>query len=149
MILSTVIMFVAAVFGGIPTLANSPECLLLSRVFVGLHNGKLNNKRYGLKDTLSFMTQKLIMIERRCYSGQRQITTVCSSVVEPFPQWFIHTVIRFFYCNLYHRYLVNSYRTNVACQYLTCCRGQIYSDLHPDMGLHMLYGSVRGTACTK
>ena len=40
MILITVIMFLAAIFGGIPTVANSPECLIISRALVGLHCGK-------------------------------------------------------------------------------------------------------------
>lgn len=35
----TVIMFVAAIFGGIAKLVNSPECLIVSRAFTGLHNG--------------------------------------------------------------------------------------------------------------
>ena len=34
-------MFLAALFGGIPTVANSPECLIISRALVGLHCGKL------------------------------------------------------------------------------------------------------------
>ena len=40
MILITAIMFLAAVFGGIPKVAMSPECLIISRVLVGLHSGK-------------------------------------------------------------------------------------------------------------
>ncbi|XP_076451529.1 solute carrier family 2, facilitated glucose transporter member 3-like [Babylonia areolata] len=39
MILITVIMFVAAILGGIPVAIKSPEVLMLSRVFVGLHSG--------------------------------------------------------------------------------------------------------------
>ena len=41
MILITVIMFLAAIFGGIPTVANSPECLIISRALVGLHCGEI------------------------------------------------------------------------------------------------------------
>ena len=40
MILITGIMFLAAVFGGIPTVAKSPECLIISRALAGLHCGK-------------------------------------------------------------------------------------------------------------
>lgn len=40
MILITFIMFLAAIFGGITKAVNSPECLMVSRVFVGLHSGK-------------------------------------------------------------------------------------------------------------
>ncbi|XP_052761204.1 solute carrier family 2, facilitated glucose transporter member 1-like isoform X2 [Mya arenaria] len=39
MIIITVLMFFAAMFGGITTIAKSPECLMISRIFVGLHNG--------------------------------------------------------------------------------------------------------------
>ncbi|KAK7093689.1 solute carrier family 2, facilitated glucose transporter member 1-like [Littorina saxatilis] len=39
MIVITVIMFVAAILGGIPLAIKSPEVLMLSRVFVGLHSG--------------------------------------------------------------------------------------------------------------
>ncbi|XP_060565835.1 solute carrier family 2, facilitated glucose transporter member 1-like isoform X2 [Ruditapes philippinarum] len=39
MIIITVLMFVASIFGAITSVANSPECLMVSRVFVGLHNG--------------------------------------------------------------------------------------------------------------
>ncbi|XP_045161537.2 solute carrier family 2, facilitated glucose transporter member 5-like isoform X2 [Mercenaria mercenaria] len=39
MIIITVLMFVAAIFGAISSVAKSPECLMVSRVFVGLHNG--------------------------------------------------------------------------------------------------------------
>ncbi|PVD36656.1 hypothetical protein C0Q70_03642 [Pomacea canaliculata] len=39
MIVITFIMFVAAVLGGIPLAAKSPELLMLSRVFVGIHSG--------------------------------------------------------------------------------------------------------------
>lgn len=39
MIIITVIMFLAALFGGIPTVAKSPECLIISRALVGLHCG--------------------------------------------------------------------------------------------------------------
>lgn len=39
MILITVIMFLAAILGGIPTVAKSPECLIISRALVGLHCG--------------------------------------------------------------------------------------------------------------
>ena len=42
MILITVIMFLAAIFGGIPTVASSPECLIISRALVGLHCGEIN-----------------------------------------------------------------------------------------------------------
>ena len=41
MILITVIMFLAAILGGIPTVAKSPECLIISRALVGLHCGKI------------------------------------------------------------------------------------------------------------
>ena len=36
----TFIMFLAAIFGGIPIVAKSPECLIISRALVGLHCGK-------------------------------------------------------------------------------------------------------------
>ncbi|KAL8601881.1 hypothetical protein ACOMHN_020616 [Nucella lapillus] len=39
MIVITVIMFVAALLGGIPLATKSPETLMLSRIFVGLHSG--------------------------------------------------------------------------------------------------------------
>ncbi|ESO91108.1 hypothetical protein LOTGIDRAFT_228693 [Lottia gigantea] len=39
MMIITFILLIAALFGGIPTLAESPECLIVSRVFVGLHSG--------------------------------------------------------------------------------------------------------------
>ncbi|KAL4220891.1 Solute carrier 2 [Mactra antiquata] len=39
MVIITFIMFIAAIFGGVASVAKSPECLMLSRVFVGLHNG--------------------------------------------------------------------------------------------------------------
>lgn len=39
MVIITFLMFLAAIFGGIPKVAKAPECLLLSRVFVGLHSG--------------------------------------------------------------------------------------------------------------
>ncbi|XP_052274456.1 solute carrier family 2, facilitated glucose transporter member 1-like isoform X4 [Dreissena polymorpha] len=39
MIIMTIFMFIAAIFGGITTMVKSPECLMVSRVFVGLHNG--------------------------------------------------------------------------------------------------------------
>ncbi|KAK0061229.1 solute carrier family 2 facilitated glucose transporter member 1 [Biomphalaria pfeifferi] len=39
MIIITVLMFIAAILGGITIIAASPECLILSRVFVGLHSG--------------------------------------------------------------------------------------------------------------
>ncbi|CAG5125092.1 unnamed protein product, partial [Candidula unifasciata] len=39
MIVITFLMFIAAVLGGITLVAKSPECLILSRVFVGLHSG--------------------------------------------------------------------------------------------------------------
>ena len=41
MIIITFIMFLAAIFGGIPTAANSPECLIISRALVGLHCGTI------------------------------------------------------------------------------------------------------------
>lgn len=46
MIIITVIMFLAALFGGIPTVAKSPECLIISRALVGLHCGKLKEKLF-------------------------------------------------------------------------------------------------------
>ncbi|BFZ23720.1 hypothetical protein BsWGS_26759 [Bradybaena similaris] len=39
MIVITFLMFIAAVLGGITLAAKSPECLILSRVIVGLHSG--------------------------------------------------------------------------------------------------------------
>ncbi|XP_059140307.1 solute carrier family 2, facilitated glucose transporter member 1-like [Physella acuta] len=39
MIIITFLMFIAAVLGGITLVAVSPECLILSRVFVGMHSG--------------------------------------------------------------------------------------------------------------
>lgn len=39
MIIITFLMFFAGVFGGIPTVAKSPECVMVSRIFVGLHTG--------------------------------------------------------------------------------------------------------------
>ncbi|KAK3603513.1 hypothetical protein CHS0354_030370 [Potamilus streckersoni] len=39
MIIITFIMFLAAVFGAIPKAVRSPECLIVSRAFVGLHCG--------------------------------------------------------------------------------------------------------------
>ena len=41
MLMITVIMFLAALFGGISTVASSPECLIISRALVGLHCGRL------------------------------------------------------------------------------------------------------------
>ena len=40
----TFIMFLAAIFGGIPIVTKSPECLIISRALAGLHCGK--NLRY-------------------------------------------------------------------------------------------------------
>ena len=40
MIMITFIMFAAALFGGIPIVANSFECLIVHRALVGLHCGK-------------------------------------------------------------------------------------------------------------
>ncbi|XP_067659653.1 solute carrier family 2, facilitated glucose transporter member 3-like [Haliotis asinina] len=39
MVVITFIMFIAAILGGITVVAKSPECLILSRVLVGLHSG--------------------------------------------------------------------------------------------------------------
>ncbi|KAL4220892.1 Solute carrier 2 [Mactra antiquata] len=39
MVLITFLMFLAGIFGGIPTAASSPECVMVSRIFVGLHTG--------------------------------------------------------------------------------------------------------------
>ncbi|XP_045161535.2 solute carrier family 2, facilitated glucose transporter member 1-like [Mercenaria mercenaria] len=39
MVLITFLMFLAGIFGGIPTVAKSPECVMVSRIFVGLHTG--------------------------------------------------------------------------------------------------------------
>ncbi|XP_071109749.1 solute carrier family 2, facilitated glucose transporter member 4-like [Haliotis cracherodii] len=39
MVVITFIMFLAAILGGITVIAKSPECLILSRVLVGLHSG--------------------------------------------------------------------------------------------------------------
>ncbi|XP_046547084.1 solute carrier family 2, facilitated glucose transporter member 1-like [Haliotis rubra] len=39
MVVITFIMFIAAILGGITVIAKSPECLILSRVLVGLHSG--------------------------------------------------------------------------------------------------------------
>ncbi|XP_050414501.1 solute carrier family 2, facilitated glucose transporter member 1 isoform X1 [Patella vulgata] len=39
MIVITFVMFIAAIFGGITKVAASPECLIISRIFVGLHSG--------------------------------------------------------------------------------------------------------------
>ncbi|CAE1284389.1 SLC2A1 [Acanthosepion pharaonis] len=39
MIYITFIMFIAGLFGGIPKIAKSPECLMISRALVGLHSG--------------------------------------------------------------------------------------------------------------
>ncbi|GFO21975.1 hypothetical protein PoB_004848000 [Plakobranchus ocellatus] len=39
MLVITFLMFIAAVLGGITLAAKSPECLIASRVFVGLHSG--------------------------------------------------------------------------------------------------------------
>ena len=39
MIIITVLMFLGALFGGIPIAANSPECLIVSRALLGLHCG--------------------------------------------------------------------------------------------------------------
>ena len=41
MILITVIMFAAAIFGGITLVVKSPECLIVSRILVGLHSGEI------------------------------------------------------------------------------------------------------------
>jgi len=47
MVIITFLMFFAALFGGIPKLTNSPECLMISRVFVGLHSGRLSLLKIG------------------------------------------------------------------------------------------------------
>ncbi|KAH3817958.1 solute carrier family 2, facilitated glucose transporter member 1-like [Dreissena polymorpha] len=39
MVLITFIQILAGIFGGIPTFAKAPECLMVSRVLVGLHSG--------------------------------------------------------------------------------------------------------------
>ncbi|XP_046369787.2 solute carrier family 2, facilitated glucose transporter member 1-like [Haliotis rufescens] len=39
MVVITFIMFLAAILGGITVIAKSPECLIVSRVLVGLHSG--------------------------------------------------------------------------------------------------------------
>ncbi|XP_041378149.1 solute carrier family 2, facilitated glucose transporter member 5-like [Gigantopelta aegis] len=39
MLMITVIMFAAAIFGGITLITKSPECLIVSRILVGLHSG--------------------------------------------------------------------------------------------------------------
>ncbi|GFS09117.1 solute carrier family 2, facilitated glucose transporter member 1 [Elysia marginata] len=39
MLVITPLMFIAAILGGIPLVTKSPECLIASRIFVGLHSG--------------------------------------------------------------------------------------------------------------
>lgn len=39
MVIITFLMFLAGIFGGIPTVAKAPECVMVSRIFVGLHTG--------------------------------------------------------------------------------------------------------------
>lgn len=40
MILIAFIQILAGITGGIPTVVRSPECLLISRILVGLHSGE-------------------------------------------------------------------------------------------------------------
>ena len=46
MIIITVLMFVAAILGGLPLTTKAPELLMLSRVFVGLHSGQSRDTQY-------------------------------------------------------------------------------------------------------
>ena len=57
MIIITILMFVAALLGGLPLTTKAPELLMLSRVFVGLHSGQSSGSvTHGTYPSLSLYT---------------------------------------------------------------------------------------------